>query len=393
MRYPRVALVLLATAASALHFAPSSVLTRRSAPPMMSFMDQFKKSIAEKFDNLAYSVYDDEEPIEYKQPRKQSYERAYAYQQSKSYATEPDEEDPRPVRSVAAALDEQPQQPVVTSKRLFWFPWRGRDNSTALVSLEAQRLETDVTTAAGLIIAILTAGEGIVQFNLVERAELLVALTAVAATVADEDDGLAGQLLRVLGLAGTGASNAAEVAAKWGANNEVGWKGRAVLELALEQVMRNDTRAAITEASVGVTGRVVPTPVTVPVPTPPTPSPSPLPPMPPAVRLPAPPQPRPPPPPPVTPPRLPPPPPPPPPPPLEELVTVKPPSQPSAPDKKRVVAFAAAVTASVTAASAGALVAARGACIGALRDAKRALVDTARVAASVRVRVQMVEDV
>jgi hypothetical protein len=92
----------------------------------------------------------------------------------------------------------------------------------------------DVSATAGVIVALSSLGVDLLQLNVFERVELLVLLVVGTATVADEDQGLYGQLLRALGLAGTESYRALDSAKKWSDEREVGWKGRAALELALE---------------------------------------------------------------------------------------------------------------------------------------------------------------
>ena len=126
------------------------------------------------------------------------------------------------------------------------------------------QLTTDESTAAGLVVALGAVGVDLLQVNIVDRAELAALVVVAAATIADDDDGPVGQALRSVGVVSNAIFKEVKEIVQWGKDKEVGLKGRAVAELAVEKTVQAAFRASDSTASAVAT----PAPVRPPKPAP-----------------------------------------------------------------------------------------------------------------------------
>ena len=131
---------------------------------------------------------------------------------------------PRAVMSIRMSEDSNEKQ------RLFAFWWRARDDEAARPSEEARQLEIEVSAAAGALVALASFGLDVFQLGFLEQVELSVLLVSAWAVVTEEDDGLVGQISRLLGFA-------SKQAVDLGKSSDVGWKSRAIAELAIEDLI------------------------------------------------------------------------------------------------------------------------------------------------------------
>ena len=113
------------------------------------------------------------------------------------------------------------------------YPWGAKPSSIVAMIVQENVALTSLAGVSGLIAGFGALSLSSPLFNdptSIMSAPFVELNVAVWATVADEDDGITGQLLRLLGVAGTTTTSAADAAAKWSEENELGLKSRAVLE-------------------------------------------------------------------------------------------------------------------------------------------------------------------